>query len=93
MIEIKQSLTQLYGEQATAATVTIEGLIKEYQAEIAVPTRETRWTEKDIVLITYGDQITADPTTALRAQNQFLLDYGIHELINTVHLLVPPRGF
>lgn len=87
MIDIKQSLIELYAGQATATMVAIEDLIKEYQVQITVPTCETRWTEKDIVLITYGDQITSDSTTALRSQNQFLLDHGIHELVSTVHLL------
>ncbi|QDT12864.1 sugar phosphorylase [Planctomycetes bacterium K23_9] len=45
------------------------------------------WNENDVVLITYADQVRSNAGTALEAQQAFLLDYAVDEVINCVHLL------
>ena len=45
------------------------------------------WSERDIVLITYADQVHAPGQTPLQAQRSFLLDHGLDRLIRCVHLL------
>lgn len=45
------------------------------------------WTESDVVLITYADQVRADGVTPLRAQLDFLRDHTLDEVIRSVHLL------
>ena len=87
MFDIKKALDTLYGSLAAEAAVAIEQLVSEYTSRIEQTRSEPRWSEEDIVLITYADQISSDSLTPLRAQNQFLLDQGIDELVSTVHLL------
>lgn len=60
-------------------------------AESLPPPQIRSWDQQDVVLITYGDQVSsddnsgdADPLTTL---NQFLLDNRWQEAISTVHLL------
>ncbi|MCM2373116.1 sugar phosphorylase [Aporhodopirellula aestuarii] len=70
----------------------------------AAPARSTApgklWDHRDVVLITYADQVRepnpgdgredAPPTPArspLAAQHRFLVDHGLNELIRCVHLL------
>ena len=45
------------------------------------------WSEKDIVLITYADQVQSPGQTPLQTQRHFLLDHGLEQLIRCVHLL------
>lgn len=46
-----------------------------------------RWSENDVVLITYGDQVHADGQHALAAQHAFLNASGLQSALSTVHLL------
>ena len=45
------------------------------------------WNEQDVVLITYADQVRSGDLPPLRAQNEWLLDQLLDEVISTVHLL------
>ncbi|MGB1816186.1 MAG: alpha-amylase family glycosyl hydrolase, partial [Rubripirellula sp.] len=45
------------------------------------------WSERDVVLITYADQVRSPDLTPLQAQRQFLLDHDLQKLIRCVHLL------
>jgi sucrose phosphorylase len=45
------------------------------------------WSQRDVVLITYADQVRAEGSTPLKAQFDFLLDHSLDELIQCVHLL------
>jgi len=45
------------------------------------------WTEQDIVLITYADQVRSSGVSPLQALRAFLLDHRLDELIRCVHLL------
>src|SRR5688572_30027520 len=88
-------LTVLYGrEKAAAAYPEIERLMKVYYAhktpemiadEAAFDARR-RFDERDVVLITYGDLITAPGRSPLRALAG-LLETFMKGSINTVHLL------
>ena len=80
-------LERLYGERAARPTlsrietaVTAHGLGGE-----AMPS--SRWSEKDTVLITYGDQVRGEGVSALEAQRRWLLDNGLRDAISCVHLL------
>ena len=54
-----------------------------------------RWSERDVVLITYGDQVrsvqqpgnTTEQETPLQAQLRFLQQWQLLQLINTIHFL------
>lgn len=46
-----------------------------------------RWSEEDVVLITYADQVAAPEQATLASLRQFLLDHQIVQATNIVHLL------
>lgn len=45
------------------------------------------WSERDVVLITYADQVRQEGVSPLQSQRQFLLDHSLQEVISCVHLL------
>lgn len=45
------------------------------------------WSERDVVLITYADQVRSEGSTPLTAQFDFLLEHSLEEVIQCVHLL------
>ena len=74
---------QIYQRQPDNLVQTIERLC---EPESNSAPREL-WTEKDVVLITYADQVRDQQGSPLQAQTRFLLDHGLDQLINCVHLL------
>jgi len=82
-----QHLEKLYGEAVATQTLPrIESLLDEYAKKIPEPQR-TGWDQRDVILITYADQVRQSDAPALEAQRRFLVDHGYEALINTVHLL------
>lgn len=90
-----KKLTFLYGAQrAEAAYPELERLMRVYHAhksdemiaEDATFDARERFTEKDAILITYGDLITAPGRLPLVALTNFL-DTFMRGAINTVHIL------
>jgi len=88
-------LTVLYGrENAEAAFPEIERLMKVYHAhrtpemlaDAATFDPRERFTERDVILITYGDLITAPGRSPLRTLDDFLGTF-MKGSINTIHLL------
>ena len=49
--------------------------------------RKAGWDERDVVLITYGDQIREAGQCPLAALRGFLAESGLDSVINTIHLL------
>lgn len=45
------------------------------------------WDERDVVLITYGDQVRSDEGTTLGALKSFLTDNGLDQSLRLIHLL------
>lgn len=92
---ILEKLTVLYGRAGGAAAFPeIERLMKVYHAhrtpemlaDAATFDAQERFTERDVVLITYGDLITAPGRSPLQALDD-LLGRFMRGSINTVHLL------
>ncbi|WP_428738909.1 alpha-amylase family glycosyl hydrolase [Sulfurimonas sp.] len=82
---IQDSLKFVYNEEdATAAYEKILELIEKYKKRIE--SKPYVLTQKDIILITYGDQIFHEGETALATLKRFLDEY-VEEYINTVHIL------
>ncbi len=81
-------LRRVYGEGADDALRALEAEF----ADLTVPVPAEiapRWDERDVVLITYADQLRSDdgaksPLVALR---EWLVDNGLDRLLSTVHLL------
>ncbi|CAA6816733.1 MAG: Sucrose phosphorylase (EC [uncultured Sulfurovum sp.] len=82
---IKASLASIYNEDdAALAYVAVDELIKAYQEKIE--SKPYVLSEKDVILITYGDQIFHEGETALATLNRFFNEY-IQDAINSVHIL------
>ena len=82
---IKASIESIYDqEDASFAYNAICELIVEYQGK--VESKPYLLSEKDVILITYGDQIFHEGETALATLNQFLKEY-VQDCINSVHIL------
>ncbi|MGR3317191.1 MAG: alpha-amylase family glycosyl hydrolase [Candidatus Anammoxibacter sp.] len=82
---IRESLKFIYSERDfTSAYKAIVSLVKEYSKK--VESKPYYLTQKDIILITYGDQIFHQGETALATLNRFLNEY-VRDVINSVHIL------
>lgn len=89
-LAIQARLERIYGPRAGEAFTAIESAAAEVATKLAeqpASNRTERWTEQDVVLITYGDQLRSADKTALATLNAWLQGDGLAELINTVHLL------
>ena len=82
---IKESLDFIYSkESSTKAYEEILDLINKYKKRVrSIP---YYLTQKDIILITYGDQVFHHGKTALATLSRFLNEY-VQDVINTVHIL------
>ncbi len=76
-------IRQIYGE---LPKVLIKGLEK-LSPKQESPIHDELWSERDVILITYADQVRSSGMTPLQAQRQFLLDHDLEQLIRCVHLL------
>lgn len=82
---IKASIESIYNtDDASLAYDAITKLIVEYQGKIE--SKPYVLSEKDVILITYGDQIFHEGETALATLNRFLNEY-VQDCINSVHIL------
>lgn len=82
---IQSRLNLLYGEQAAAILPRLAEVVS--KNGLPRPAGDSRWSEDDTVLITYGDQVRADGGHALAAQHAFLNDNGMQKALSAVHLL------
>ncbi|MCH9740476.1 MAG: sugar phosphorylase [Epsilonproteobacteria bacterium] len=82
---IKASLDSIYNkEDASLAYDSVCRLIEGYQKKIL--SQPYVLSEKDVILITYGDQIFHEGETALATLSRFLDEY-VQDCINSVHIL------
>ena len=81
-------LKRLYGDTPARATLSrIESAAERHGLPKSDAATDTRWSQDDVVLITYGDQVRQAGVNALEAQRRFLLDGGWGEAVSCVHLL------
>ncbi len=85
--KIQQRLDRLYGAQATEAAETISSAIEQLELDTAATPPGEAYDQKDVVLITYGDQIRSASRNPLQTLHQFLNQWQLPSLINTVHFL------
>lgn len=83
---VRARLERLYGAGAETCLAGVER-IAERHADLRRRDPESLWSERDVVLITYGDQVREPEGSALAAQDRFLRDYGLDECLSTVHVL------
>ncbi|MDX1346826.1 MAG: sugar phosphorylase [Thiomicrorhabdus chilensis] len=84
---IKTRMTKIYGDdQAQAHFERMKTLIESYQDSSESGEKASRWTQEDVVLITYGDSIVQEGVEPLETLQLFLKTY-IKKAINNVHIL------
>lgn len=82
---IKERLEAIYTkEDASKALLLLKELIKKYQTLIT--SKEYHLSEKDTILITYGDQLQRPGEAPLKVLNHFLDEY-LKGIVNSVHIL------
>jgi len=82
--ELKTSLQSLYGDKSDWVIEKVEELLEKYGNSNNY--NETKLSEKDVILITYGDNIQQKENSHLQTLNKFIVKYCLPE-INTTHLL------
>ncbi len=79
-------LTTLYGESnAPAVEARLHSLIEQFRSQITRPA-DDKISERDAMLITYGDQVTSPAERPLQTLAGFCCKY-LKETISSVHLL------
>jgi len=82
---IKERLEAIYEqEDASKALILLKDLIKKYKTLIT--SKEYHLSEKDTILITYGDQLQRPGEAPLKVLNNFL-DAYLKGIVNSVHIL------
>ena len=84
---IQLQLDFLYGEQTNQIMHDLRGIITAFRSRNAdLPREKFCPTEKDVILITYGDQFQSDNQSHLKSLADFLSLY-LGDAINRIHLL------
>ncbi len=87
---IQRTLAFLYGTQPAKSLWTkFESLLQNYRQDAAPsgqPHRKPALSEKDAILITYGNQVQAPSVPPLKTLSQFLQDYAAG-IISCLHIL------
>ncbi len=85
MTDLLAQLTFLYGNaKATELLTRVEKLIVDYRTRI--PTRSGELTERDSILITYGDQVQTQSEKPLQTLNTFCKQY-LTDVVSGIHFL------
>ncbi len=85
---IEEKLTFIYGEKRSKKIIIeIEKLLKKFSKNISLQNKKKKFlNEKDIVLITYGDNIQATNKNPLQSLFKFSDEY-LDQAINIIHIL------
>ncbi|MDY0170420.1 MAG: alpha-amylase family glycosyl hydrolase [Thermoguttaceae bacterium] len=78
-------LRRLYGDRAEECGKRVLALAERYAGQL--PAVKPAWDERDVVLITYADQVRCEQSVPLGCLRRFLADAGLEPLLSTVHLL------
>jgi len=85
---LEKRLAKIYGDEAPAAAQSILAAIEKVDlVSPAIDAKASSWSERDVVLITYGDQVRSEQLNPLQSLHKFLLDRDLPRLINTIHFL------
>src|SRR5258706_6602601 len=85
MTDLLAQLTFLYGNaKATELLTRVEKLIVDYRTRI--PTRSGELTERDSILITYGDQVQTQSEKPLQTLSGFCEQY-LQDVVSGIHFL------
>ncbi len=85
-VRLRNRLEEIYPGRADECLVPLLELLQRY-VHLRGESRGPRWDERDVVMITYADQIRRDGEAPLNTLGSLLAATGLDKLINTVHLL------
>jgi len=83
---LRPRLRQLYGDRADECLTKLLAKIEQMAPKLA-PRRKTAWDQRDVVLITYGDQVRRPGVSPLACLREFLISNRLDTLLSTVHVL------
>lgn len=84
---ILNHLARIYGDSgARLINTRVRALIDQYSSRLGFAKENRPWTERDVLLITYGDQVRSEGEPPLRTLSKFL-DAHVAEIISGVHIL------
>ncbi|MAT73207.1 MAG: sugar phosphorylase [Planctomycetaceae bacterium] len=86
---LRRRLETIYPDRADEAQAAIEQQLAPYLGEVH-PTPAARWSERDVVLITYADQVRDDAgigRSPLTTLHDWLRQRELTDALSTVHLL------
>ncbi len=83
--KVRQRLYRLYEERADRLLDRLLAMIGQYGTESS-PKTAPRWSQEDLILITYADMVLREGEPPLRTLRRFLTD-RLRDVINTVHIL------
>ena len=86
---IHARLVRLFGREDADSLLpaVMERLERAAANPPARSTADPIWDQRDVVLITYADQIRGDDSTPLDELRRFLMAYELDQVLRTVHLL------
>lgn len=88
--QLYEHLAFLYGEEEARQTLPRLGrriaAFRDEHPKVAAPTADGRVSERDVVLITYGDMVQEEGVPPLRTLARFLKAH-VTDVVNSVHLL------
>jgi len=89
LVNLKSRLAKLYGNQAAQVEASILSLVEEYTSntETISNSDDDPWDQRDVVLITYADQLRQTGMSPLAALGKWLGDTNLDDLLSVVHLL------
>lgn len=79
-------LARLYPQHASEVARQVRALVDEYRDSDVTPT-DGLWSERDVVLITYADQVRSAEATPLATLGNWLESAGLEQLLSIVHIL------
>ncbi|MEE8452253.1 MAG: alpha-amylase family glycosyl hydrolase [Thermoguttaceae bacterium] len=83
---LRRRLEHLYGDRAEQCLTKLLAMIEQTAPKLA-SRRKTAWDQRDVVLITYGDQVQSPGASPLACLREFLVSRRLDALLSTVHVL------
>ncbi|HBO45340.1 MAG TPA: hypothetical protein DD670_15705 [Planctomycetaceae bacterium] len=83
---LSPKLRLLYGKRAESCLEAVLQRVEAARPNMPPP-REPLWDERDVVLITYGDQVRGEGESPLASLGRALAEMELDRVISTVHLL------
>jgi hypothetical protein len=84
--DYRNKMVELYAEHAPQCLARIVALVDRYRTVVPID-QQPLWNEKNVILITYGDQLSELGNTRLAALQQFIRTHQLDTLFSTLHIL------